>query len=104
MTKPLDVATILTVLTDSSSFVMLHPTSFEMGINVLRSPGNIFVIQRLPGPSTQPAARNKLMVLSPALQNSILPVSAPAKSFAFAHPFTHYTFCASITSGGGDLV
>ena len=28
MTKLLDVATILTVLTDSSSFVMLHPTSF----------------------------------------------------------------------------
>ena len=74
---------------------------FEMGNQCAQI---IFVIQRLPGSSTQPAARNKLMVLSPALQNSILPVAAPAKSFAFAHPFTHYTFCASITSGGGDLV
>ena len=105
MTKLLNVATILTVLTDSSSFVMLHPTSFVCTLwNGNQCAQIIFVIQRLPGSSTQPAARNKLMVLSPALQNSILPVTAPAKSFAFAHPFTHYTFCASITSGGGDLV
>ena len=86
----------------TSHLLCVHP--LKWGINVLRSPGNIFVIQRLPGSSTQPAARNKLMVLSPVLQNSILPVAAPAKSFEFAHPFTHYTICASITSGGGDLV